>query len=207
MIRLSSGSHLSSPAGVKSTNTCSLSIGSIDRRIGLYTPMWTGLHRDTRSHSIHYHSHHLFFFYLWLQLSSSSPVNIWLEALPWRTCPAPTCVVSPVFLSRSGTCGKRTGGWQLVPLRTCREQSTLTHTDEINATKGTTLQLWAHWVMGDVTMFTASSQSHTVGVCSVCTCCKGDPTRSVAALPPGRRWMLLCWVARLMGHIETSIRH
>ena len=148
-----------------------------------------------------------FFFYLRLQLSSSSPVNIWLEALPWRTCPAPTCVVSPVFLSRSGTCGKRTGGWQLVPLRTCREQSTLTHTDEINATKGTTLQLWAHWVMGDVTMFTASSQSHTVGVCSVCTCCKGDPTRSVAALPPGRRWMLLCWVARLMGHIETSIRH
>ena len=62
MIRLSSGSHLSSPAGVKSTNTCSLSIGSIDRRIGLYTPMWTGLHRDTHSHSIHYHSHHLFFF-------------------------------------------------------------------------------------------------------------------------------------------------
>lgn len=50
MIRLSSGSHLSSPAGVKSTNTCSLSTGSIDRRIGLYTGLGTGLHRGSLTH-------------------------------------------------------------------------------------------------------------------------------------------------------------
>ena len=33
----------------------------------------------------------------------------------------------------------------------------------------------------------------------VCTCCRGDPTRSAAALSPGHQWTLLCWGERLMG--------
>ncbi len=51
MIRLLSGSHLSSPAGVKSTGTCSLSTGSIDRRTGIHTPISTGLHRGSLTHN------------------------------------------------------------------------------------------------------------------------------------------------------------
>lgn len=36
------------------------------------------------------------------------------------------------------------------------------------------------------------------------TCCKDDPTRSVAALLLSHQWMLLCWVVHLM---ETAIWH
>lgn len=43
-------------------------------------------------------------------------------------------------------------------------------------------------------------------VSTSCTCCKGDPTRSVAASLPGHQWMSLCWAAHLMKRSETAVR-
>lgn len=92
---------------------------------------------------MHYHSHR---FLLYLAKALSSPalyysliLNVRRRILPWQTCPAQTCAVSPVFLPQSGTCGKHTGGWQLVLLHTCRKRKSpgpFTHTDEIHTTKG-----------------------------------------------------------------------
>lgn len=55
--------------------------------------------------------------------------------------------------------GKHTGGWQLVPLHTCREQFALTCTDEINTTKEMIVHLWKQWEMRDRKMLKATSKS------------------------------------------------
>lgn len=62
-----------------------------------------------------------------------SLVKVWLESLPWQTCPTLFCTVCPIFQSQSGRCGKRTGGWQRVLLRACRERYIITYVDGINS--------------------------------------------------------------------------